>query len=116
MLLLHQNLVHLNHLHHQNNIIILREMWPSSELLRAWAESVEFLTRDTLINSIEPRLELIKGLESCSMMLVNTEFGNSYGKPVIGTFPNLDCKSYNQVVLKLKASVEGRQFDRTGAL
>lgn len=92
-------------------------MWPRNEFIKGWVESVAVLQSLSNTSSIEPKVPLVKGSWSCLVHLVESEFGNSYGKPVKGTFePNRDCKMYNQVVLRLEASVQGRQFDRTGGL
>lgn len=90
-------------------------MWPSSEMMRVW--TLSSLGSD-LIKAQEATVPLIKGSWVCSVdILKDGKFGNSYGTPILGNYmPSKDCLLYNQIVLKLAASVSGRQFDRTGAL
>ncbi|TPX34389.1 hypothetical protein SmJEL517_g02954 [Synchytrium microbalum] len=56
---------------------------------------------------------------SCSILLAQTSFGNTYGRPFVASYtPQCggDPQAWSLIVLKYEASGTGRQFDRTSGV
>ena len=73
------------------------------------------------IEAFEIRAPLIlPNTEPCSVTLAHEYLFNNYGHPFVGEFNPVDtaeCGSeWSDVILTLDAYVDGRQFDRTGAV
>lgn len=52
--------------------------------------------------------------KSCSLLILEHDFGYTYGKPpVLASYnPPLNCQNFSKIVLEWRATCKGRQFDR----
>ncbi|KAI1084791.1 peptide N-acetyl-beta-D-glucosaminyl asparaginase amidase A-domain-containing protein [Whalleya microplaca] len=57
----------------------------------------------------------INGEPSCTVVLMEHTFENSYGAPFVGDYTPPDC-DFDRVVINFTTLVKGRQYDRTGVM
>ncbi|KAI0121691.1 peptide N-acetyl-beta-D-glucosaminyl asparaginase amidase A-domain-containing protein [Xylariales sp. AK1849] len=53
--------------------------------------------------------------ESCTVVLMDHDFANSYGSPYVGSYTPPSC-DYDRVIINFTVEVAGRQYDRWGAV